>query len=180
MHKIRHFKKGLSKIYDIVSNKNLATFSGAKRGDFVQLAPKLGNQYEQDSFLKESLALEIPKEYLKDIEPDLHQFGHQVATNIYELHLECEKNPPHVETYDGWGNRVDKLIVCNAWKEMKNISAKEGLIAIPYENKYSNYSRIYQIIKLYLYGPSSGLFACPLAMTDGAAKTIQVFIIKLI
>jgi hypothetical protein len=57
---------------------------------------------------------------------------------------------------------------------MKNISATEGLIAIPYENKFSIYSRLYQILKLYLYAPSSGMFSCPLAMTDGAAVTIQV------
>ncbi|XP_036835782.1 acyl-CoA dehydrogenase family member 11 [Oncorhynchus mykiss] len=30
--------------------------------------------------------------------------------------------------------------------------------------------------KLYLYSPSSGLYACPLAMTDGAAKVIQGYI----
>ncbi|XP_071012843.1 acyl-CoA dehydrogenase family member 11-like [Oncorhynchus clarkii lewisi] len=30
--------------------------------------------------------------------------------------------------------------------------------------------------KLYLYSPSSGLYACPLAMTGGAAKVIQGYI----
>jgi hypothetical protein len=35
------------------------------------------------------------------------------------------------------------------------------------------YSRVYQAAKLYLYSPASGLYSCPLAMTDGAAKTIQ-------
>lgn len=64
--------------------------------------------------------------------------------------------------------------VCEEWKEMKRISAKEGLIAIPYEKNFSIYSRLYQILKLYLFAPSSGLFSCPLAMTDGAAKTLQV------
>jgi alkylation response protein AidB-like acyl-CoA dehydrogenase len=29
------------------------------------------------------------------------------------------------------------------------------------------------MLKLFLYSPSSGLFSCPLAMTDGAAKTIE-------
>ena len=38
----------------------------------------------------------------------------------------------------------------------------------------SVYSRIYQMAKLFLYSPSSGLYGCPLAMTDGAAKTIEV------
>lgn len=36
-------------------------------------------------------------------------------------------------------------------------------------------SRVYQMCKLYIYSPSSGLYTCPLAMTDGAAKVIQVW-----
>jgi hypothetical protein len=111
---------------------------------------------------------------LKEIEDDLMQFGEQTGKNIYEMHLEAERNPPRLEHFDPWGNRVDKLITCEAWKQMKSIAAREGLIAIAYEKKYSIYSRIYQILKLYMFSPSSGLYSCPLAMTDGAAKTIQV------
>lgn len=48
-------------------------------------------------------------------------------------------NKPYVEQYDAWGNRVDRLVTCNAWNEMKRIAAREGLIAIPYENKFSQY-----------------------------------------
>lgn len=61
---------------------------------------------------------------------------------------------------------------------MKKIVAREGLVAIPYECKQSIYSRLYQVIKLYLFAPSSGLVSCPLAMTDGAAKTLQVKFVK--
>lgn len=35
-------------------------------------------------------------------------------------------------------------------------------------------SRVYQMSKLFIFSPSSGLYTCPLAMTDGAAKVIQV------
>ena len=103
------------------------------------------------------------------------QFGEQVGNKLHRMHLEIEKNPPKLEKFDAWGNRIDKLIVCDEWKQMKSISAIEGLIAIPYEKQFSIYSRLYQILKLYLFAPSSGMFSCPLAMTDGAAKTIQVF-----
>ena len=34
------------------------------------------------------------------------------------------------------------------------------------------YRRLHQIAKLYLYAPSSGMFSCPLAMTDGAAAIL--------
>ena len=30
------------------------------------------------------------------------------------------------------------------------------------------------MVKLFMFSPVSGLYSCPLAMTDGAAKTIQV------
>ncbi len=39
---------------------------------------------------------------------------------------------------------------------------------------FSLCSRVYQVAKLFLFSPSSGLYSCPLAMTDGAAKLIEV------
>lgn len=35
-------------------------------------------------------------------------------------------------------------------------------------------SRLHQFSKLFLFSPSSGLYSCPLAMTDGAARLIEV------
>jgi len=112
---------------------------------------------------------------LNDIRQDLTQFGHKCATNIYQLHLELNdpQNAPKLVNYDAWGNRVDKLIVSSQWQQMKSIGASEGLISIAYERKHGIYSRLYQVLKLYLFAPSSGLFSCPLAMTDGAAKTLE-------
>ena len=36
----------------------------------------------------------------------------------------------------------------------------------------------YQVAKLYMFAPASGLFSCPLAMTDGAAATLQLLGVK--
>lgn len=57
---------------------------------------------------------------------------------------------------------------------MKEIAAEEGIVATGYERKYKEYSRIYQFAKCLIFHPSSGLYSCPLAMTDGAAKTFEV------
>ena len=40
-------------------------------------------------------------------------------------------------------------------------------------------SRLYQAAKLFMFCPSSGLYSCPLAMTDGAAKTVEVWKLSL-
>lgn len=38
---------------------------------------------------------------LSEIEPDLIQFGHRVATEMYDLGLQCEKEQPYLEKYSG-------------------------------------------------------------------------------
>lgn len=65
-------------------------------------------------------------------------------------------------------------VTCESWSKLKGLSAKEGLVAMAYERKYGEASRLIQMVKNYLFYPSSGLYSCPLAMTDGAAKTLQV------
>ena len=40
------------------------------------------------------------------------------------------------------------------------------------KKKYGQFSRVYQVAKLAMYAPDSGLYSCPLAMTDGAASTL--------
>ena len=52
---------------------------------------------------------------------------------------------------------------------------KAGFVSIePQHTVFIILSRIYQAAKLFMFSPSSGLYSCPLAMTDGAAKTIEV------
>jgi putative acyl-CoA dehydrogenase len=47
-------------------------------------------------------------------------------------------------------------------------------VAIGYERHFGDLSRVYQFAKLYLFNPSSATYSCPLAMSDGAARLIEV------
>ncbi|XP_053225325.1 acyl-CoA dehydrogenase family member 11-like isoform X1 [Podarcis raffonei] len=148
-------------------------FARKEIGVFCQEQPRIGNPYLEDAFLQDYLKSQLPAEVFADESLDLEQFGARVKDEIDLLGRECEINPPQLKQFDAWGRHVDEIITCPAWKRMKEISAEEGLIAEAYERRYSNWSRIHQIAKLYLFAPSSGLFSCPLAMTDGAAKVIE-------
>ncbi|BFZ04646.1 hypothetical protein BsWGS_07685 [Bradybaena similaris] len=150
-------------------------FAHAKLGSFFQARPVLHNQYLQDSLLVSYLRRHVSTEHWTSISADLEQFGDRVAGEIYNLSLQMEAEQPRLEQIDAWGNRVDQLITSSAWKKMKEISAEEGLIACGYERKYGEWSRLYQIAKFYLFEPSGGLYGCPLAMTDGAAKTLELY-----
>ncbi|XP_077776309.1 acyl-CoA dehydrogenase family member 11-like isoform X1 [Podarcis muralis] len=148
-------------------------FARKEIGVFCQEQPRIGNPYLEDAFLQDYLKSQLPTEVFADVSLDLEQFGARVKDEIDLLGRECELNPPQLKQFDAWGRRVDEIITCPAWKRMKEISAEEGLIAEAYERRYSNWSRVHQIAKLYLFAPSSGFFSCPLAMTDGAAKVIE-------
>jgi len=70
-------------------------------------------------------------------------------------------------------SEINELHTSPAWKYFHDESSKEGLVSIAYKFSHKNYARIYQFIKLYLFAASSGLYSCPLSMTDGAAFLIQ-------
>jgi hypothetical protein len=63
------------------------------------------------------------------------------------------------------------LLVTEAWNKQKVIAAREGVVAIAYERKYGQYSRIYQMAKLMLWTSGSGLYSCPIAMTGKCASS---------
>lgn len=149
-------------------------FTHASVGNFFQVKPKLRNPFLADPLLQRFLYHSVPEEVYHEISKDLKCFGKRIVDEINDLGWECEKHLPTLNCQDAWGNRVDLLETCNAWKQQHDISAEEGLVAIGYERQLNEWSRLHQFSKLYLYAPSAGMYTCPLAMTDGAAKTIEV------
>ncbi|XP_037091502.1 acyl-CoA dehydrogenase family member 11-like [Pollicipes pollicipes] len=147
--------------------------SRANLGVFCQQPHQLTNTYLGDPTLAKYLRRLLPREVFEAVDPDLERFGERCATDIYKLGLDCENNPPKLETFNAWGERIDKLVTCHAWTKMKTIAAEELLIESAYRRNFAEHSRLYQMAKVFLFNPSSGLYSCPLAMTDGAAKTLE-------
>lgn len=83
---------------------------------------------------------------------------------------------PVLEQFDSYGRRVDKLHLSEGWKIQSGYSAEDGIVALAYEKdkfKLGKYQRLGQLIVLTMYQASSGLYGCPLAMTDGAAFILR-------
>ena len=144
--------------------------------EFGQDAPRLGNQYLEDTALNLYLNYLLPSENTHGKE--LAAFGAKVASAEYLSHSrEAERNKPWLEQFDAYGNRIDKIHTSESWKFFKRESARNGLISTPYNSDMSNKpnetERLIQITKLHLFAASSAMFSCPLAMTDGAATVIR-------
>jgi len=142
--------------------------------EFFQDPPRLGNQYDEDAILRAYLRWRLPANTRAEIEPDLRRLGHRAVTDIFALGESAEASPPRHIPFDAWGRRVDWIETSNAWRELGCIAATEGLVATAYDRTYGAHSRINQFARLYLFAPSSALYSCPLAMTDGAARFLEV------
>ena len=144
-------------------------------GEFTQDAPQLGNQYDDDVMLRSFLRWRLPATTRDEIEPALRRLGQRAATDILALGEKAESSPPQHIPFDPWGRRVDRIETSDAWRELDRISASEGIVATAYERAHGALSRIDQFARLYLFAPSSALYSCPLAMTDGAARLLEVY-----
>lgn len=141
---------------------------------FQQQPPSLGNQYDDDLALKSYLRRVLPTDVLHDIEPELSELGRLTGDQLYQMQLADRINEPILTHFDAWGNRIDKIELTPLWRVAEKLAAQHGLVATAYEQKHGRYSRIHQCALAYLFTPSTDIYSCPLAMTDGAARTLLV------
>ncbi|HEX6283336.1 MAG TPA: hypothetical protein VFZ71_00620, partial [Pyrinomonadaceae bacterium] len=139
---------------------------------FKQAPPALGNQYEDDRVLRSYLARVCPREVLSEIEPSLFEMGRLAGSELYEFQLADRLNEPALVQWDAWGNRVDTIELTPLWQRAERIAAEHGVVATAYERKHGSLSRVHQCALAFLFTPSTDIYSCPLAMTDGAARTL--------
>jgi alkylation response protein AidB-like acyl-CoA dehydrogenase len=142
--------------------------------EFVQEAPALANQYDDDRLLRGWLAWRLPADLHAALEPGLRALGARVAGDVLDLANAAEAQPPRLVQYDPWGRRIDRVEVSTAWRALHAVAAEEGIVATAYERREGRWSRVHQLARLYLFHPSSALYTCPLAMTDGAARVLEL------
>src|SRR3954451_17752435 len=141
-------------------------------GPFNQPAPALGNQYDDDRVLRSYLSRTLPPEVLREVEPSLAEMGHLAGGELYRLQLADRLNEPELTQWDAWGERVDRVEVSPLWRVAERIAAEHGVVATAYERAHGRFSRTHQAALAYLFTPSTDIYSCPLAMTDGAAQTL--------
>jgi alkylation response protein AidB-like acyl-CoA dehydrogenase len=139
---------------------------------FRQEPPRLGNQYEDDRALRSYLRRALPPEVLREVEPSLAELGGLAGGELYRMQLEDRLNEPRLTRWDAWGERVDRVEVSPLWRVAERVAAERGLVATAYERRHGAHSRVHQFALAYLFTPSTDIYSCPLAMTDGAARVL--------
>ncbi len=141
---------------------------------FVQTPPSLGNQFADDRVLRSYLARALTPDQLRAATPQLDRMGELAGGELYAQQLAERELEPVLVQWVPWGNRVDRIETTPLWRRAEAIAAREGLVAIAYKRPLAERSRVLQFALVYLFTPSTEIYACPLAMTDGAARALVV------
>src|SRR5882724_12007758 len=139
---------------------------------FQQQPPTLGNQYLDDPVLHSYLKHVLPLDVLREVEPELIEMGRLAGGELYQMQLADRLNEPRLTQWDAWGNRIDHIELTPLWRAAEKIAAEHGVVATAYEQRHGRFSRVQQCALAYLFTPSTDIYSCPLAMTDGAARTL--------
>lgn len=140
---------------------------------FFQDPPRPGHPYHSDPFLRAYLLSRLGEGVLAEVEPSLVEMGDVAAGELRPL-KEAERGAePSLVTWDAWGNRVDRIELTPLWKAAARVAAEKGVVATAHERRHGELSRIHQFALVYLFEPESDVYSCPLAMTDGAVRTLH-------
>ena len=139
---------------------------------FIQPGPAPSHPWRGDRVLRNALQAALPAEALAALAPSLEAFGDRML-GFYARQAEDRLQEPRLVSFDPWGARVDRIEVTPHWKACERLAAEEGLVATAYERKLGAHSRLHQAALIHLFHPASDVYTCPLAMTDGAAKTLR-------
>jgi alkylation response protein AidB-like acyl-CoA dehydrogenase len=139
---------------------------------FNQPPPRLGNQFDDDRALRSLLARFLPGEIRERAEAELRDMGALAGDELYAMQLADRQNEPVLTQWNAWGERVDQIECSPLWNTAARIAAERGVVATAYEPAYGPHARVIQFALAYLFHPSTDVYTCPLAMTDGAARTL--------
>lgn len=140
--------------------------------EFHQAPPTLGNQYDSDRLLQEYLDRTMPEALRARFEPEYRELGELSGGELYRLSLADLNNEPVHTMWDPWGHRIDHVEVTEVWKRAQAICAEHGLVAAGYDAELGPFARVHQHVLNYVVQGSLDTYNCPLAMTDGAARTL--------
>jgi alkylation response protein AidB-like acyl-CoA dehydrogenase len=139
---------------------------------FFQDPPRPAHGWDGDPLLREHVARALPPDARPAVEEELRHLGGLAAGALYDQQLaERQVEPRHVP-FDPWGRRIDALELTPLWRRAHALAAEHGLVAVPHERRLGAASRSHWLALLHAVEPSLDVYSCPLAMTDGAVRTL--------
>ena len=139
---------------------------------FVQAEPRPWHGLRDDWLVRSFVRHRLPPVIGRAIEPELADLAALAAGALWDFQRADRHNEPRLTSFDGWGNRIDHIELSPLWREAERLAVQLGLTAHPRERQHGSWSRVHQFLLVHLFHPVTDVYTCPLAMTDGAARTL--------
>lgn len=166
-----------------------STVASSSTSGFFQALPKLRPQYTSthrvhndssdttdDPVLDRLLQQYLPSDAKAQVANDMHDVSRLVLTpSVLRDAVEAETVPPRLSPLTTFGevNRDDPLIVCQGWKNLKDLGIQIGSVAKAYDQSLSKHNRrVHQFLVDHTWSPASALTMCPMSMSDGCASLL--------
>ena len=137
------------------------------------------NFYKSDQILRHYLAHEVSKEGLAYMQDKLEYTGAEAAGKMNELSLQADKYGPQLVKRNFFGEDINEISFHPAYWELMRTAVKTEMFRVKWEPSLRK-KFIKEIHRLgfaagYLYAMSESGQYCPLCMTDGAARLIDLY-----
>ncbi len=139
---------------------------------FLQAPPQLVNPFHSDRVLQSGLRRVLTRTEFEALCDVAMELGQLVADELYPQQLAERLMEPAHTAFDAWGRRVDQISLTPLWQRFPHIAARYGLVWRGYDKALGPHARLMQFALVYLSCAASDFYACPLAMTDGAARAL--------
>lgn len=134
--------------------------------------------YTADTALTRLIERHVPDDDRRLLEPLLQRLGADVAERIDPLADTADKNPPTLRAFGKDGQPANEIVYHPAYTEMADVLLGEyGLAAVSHHPIHGWTSKPPQLVKYlmtYLYTQAEFGLACPINMTDSAARTLRL------
>ncbi|MEU6128413.1 acyl-CoA dehydrogenase family protein [Saccharopolyspora sp. NPDC047091] len=114
------------------------------------------------------------------VEPLLAELGRVAAEDVDPLAATADRNPPVLRSFSPAGDRIDQVEFHPAYRELAEVAFRRfGLAAMSHRPGVNGWpGRTPHVVKYalsYLFVQAEFGLACPLSMTDSAARVLRLF-----
>jgi acyl-CoA dehydrogenase len=139
---------------------------------FTQAPPQLSNPYLSDRVLQSIMRRSLAPALFEHFHEEANELGQIISDELYPQQLRERLIEPVHTPFDPWGRRIDQIELTPLWQRMPALSARFGLVWHGYDQSKGTQARLFQFGLVYLATAATDFYACPLAMTDGAARAL--------
>ena len=137
------------------------------------------NFYQSDKILRNYFKGAVSKEGFDYMQNKLEYIGNAAAGAMNDLSLQADKYGPQLVKRDFLGNNINEIKFHPAYGELLKVAVKSEMFRVKWEpalnKKFSTEKQRLGFASGYLYAMSESGQYCPLCMTDGVARLIDLF-----